>query len=80
MCNLTRIYVLTYAHSHSLSRGHEIAQFLVATVTGTRNQASATFPNLSMNLHRNCYPTHASDIVNAFTMQHLKRVVEYVHV
>jgi hypothetical protein len=32
MCKLTRIYVLAYAQATSLSRGAEIAQFLVASL------------------------------------------------
>ncbi len=32
MCNLTRIYVLAYAQATSLSRGAEIAQFMLASL------------------------------------------------
>jgi hypothetical protein len=50
MCKLTRIYVLTYAHSRSLSRGPEIAQFWVATLlvvtpTGKKCQNSRNCPH-----------------------------------
>ena len=73
MCNLTRIYVLTYAHSRSLSRGAEIAQFLIATVVQEslvkRWRASETLASFRNNNARARARDIASKCLISFVVQ-----------